>query len=109
MQRFSYDLGGVIIEITNGHAMVHHGGLIDASMESISIDYAPIEILWQRLGISSLQFDMRGWTCRVMAVIEDTRIHTLLNECQMAVEDFFVVQWDAMAPMDSRPVEVMSF
>lgn len=68
-------LGGVIIEILGEEAVMHHGGFADWDEKLV---YDPVPIPWSTHN-GVMTFDLSGWWCRPLEVIEGERRHMLLT------------------------------
>lgn len=82
-------LGGIIIELRGGAAIVHHGGYEDDDGRLVT---APFQVSWHTEG-PNMVFDLQGWKCRIMQAQEGHRYVDMPASPIHTVDGTFTIDW----------------
>lgn len=100
------EIGGVIIVVDGEQAFMHHGGYQDP--HSLCKVYGPIEVPWRVVG-GNMIFSLRGWSCRIMQVIESAKLRyvSLLVSPYFTTDGEFTIDWSNPMPGHIDHVDVV--
>lgn len=108
LTHLAVEIGGVIIAVDGERAVMHHGGYWALEPERHFV-VDPIEVPWRVIN-GNMIFDLRGWSCRIMQVIESAKMRyvSILATPIWTTNGEFILDWSTPAtPMKADTVEVI--